>query len=451
MSPARLPRPWLRPLGLVAFALLLLLLAYSSLAVTPALAQEDTPPAPNQPVSPAIVGGQDAAPGAYPWLVALFDRFANGEPNGLVCGGSLIAPDWVLTAAHCVVDAPPSRIDIVLGSNRLSSVTQRIPIDRAIVSSNYDPFGLDGDIALLHLTQSTTITPIQPFQLGQGMVETDYLRGTVTGWGLTGVFMVPDALQEVSLPIIDYTACAKSWSDSYYEFTDRLICAGYANMTKATCYGDSGGPLMVELGDGSWRQIGIVLGGQYGCIGGTWPDIFTRVSKYNDWIQACMANPDALACNGGDEYETDDNAQSAHLLTSFDVAQTHTFHTANDVDWIKLDAKAGHRYTIETRRLYTVTTSVDTVVWLYGADGHSALGFNEGPSEYSPLQYGKMVTDSVVIYQAPADGAVYAAVENLAPTYAYSWNYGPGARYELTVHDDAYQTYLPAIIRPRAE
>ncbi len=84
MFPARSLNAWLRTLGLVAVALCLLLLAFGALAASPALAQDA---APDQPVAPAIVGGRDADPGAWPWQVALLDRFGAGNPRGFFCGG----------------------------------------------------------------------------------------------------------------------------------------------------------------------------------------------------------------------------------------------------------------------------------------------------------------------------------------------------------------------------
>ncbi len=109
------------------------------------------------------------------------------------------------------------------------------------------------------------------------------MRATVSGWGLTslsvGVGARPDTLHEVSIPLVPPEACAAAWGDWV---TDKMICAGYEKLVKGACYGDSGGPLMVQESSGQWLQVGIVSWGPYGCISFDKYDVFTRVSQFTD-------------------------------------------------------------------------------------------------------------------------------------------------------------------------
>lgn len=90
-----------------------------------------------------------------------------------------------------------------------------------------------------------------------------------------------------------------------------MICAGYDTLTMGACYGDSGGPLMVQRSDASWVRIGIVSWGPSGCVAFELYDVFTRVSKFTDWIATCMNESDALTCRGGDAFEPDNGPTTA--------------------------------------------------------------------------------------------------------------------------------------------
>ncbi|MBK8799067.1 MAG: serine protease [Anaerolineales bacterium] len=117
-------------------------------------------------VAPAIVGGQEATPGEYPWQA--FVEIGDDNIGYYMCGGSLIAPQWVLTAAHCVdlevAEASaivlPSQVTVYLGKHNMTipEPTQQIKrVARVIAYPNYNPNNSDGDLALLELTTPATL------------------------------------------------------------------------------------------------------------------------------------------------------------------------------------------------------------------------------------------------------------------------------------------------------
>ncbi|MEW6400737.1 MAG: serine protease, partial [Chloroflexota bacterium] len=271
-------------------------LAMVFFAVVPdAHAQEGTPP--STPV-PEIVGGQPSTPGEWPWQVALVNGTATGPNyyNDQFCGGSLIHPEWVLTAGHCVTDnagnvQAASTIDIVAGIYNLSSPTagyQQRNVTQIIRHPSYNDSTLDNDIALLKLASPVTIggsgatttalVPLAPSSIG----SLAGVNSWATGWGNTeSIPAFPNELYEVQLPIIANSVCNNA---SHYngEITGNMMCAGYDAGGFDSCQGDSGGPLVVQDG-GVWKLAGVVSWG-YGCADPYKPGVYARVSQYGAWI-----------------------------------------------------------------------------------------------------------------------------------------------------------------------
>lgn len=410
--------------------------------------------APNQISQPDIVGGREAEPGAWPWQVALIVHSYDQAYNGFFCGGSLISDRWVLTAAHCVDGVEGSQIDVLTGAHRLSENQTRIQAKRVLVYPTEDIFAFDGDLALIELSQPVTLTASTLYTVTGGETEVAYKQATVTGWGdsdpssWAGVF--PDALHEVSLPLVDLATCSDAWG-SYVN--SNWLCAGYSQMTKGPCYGDSGGPLMVQDPKGNWLQVGIVSFGASGCVGSSAPSVFVRVAAYADWIQKCSVAPDSPECNGADIYEPDDRAAQARSYADFGVTESHTFHVDGDQDWLKFPAKAGSRYLIQTWRELTYTVAVNTVVWLYGDEGRTALTYNVGTTEsvFPPPEDTGPILNSRLVWQATTDGDLYVSVENYM-TQPVSWvpTFGSKARYAIRIDELAQAAYLPLVQRPPA-
>ncbi len=265
-----------------------------------------TPTPPTEGMQPQIVGGNPADDGEYPWQVAIVEAGQSNPFYGQFCGGSLIAPAWVLTAAHCVQDdgvvESAANLDVVAGINRLSqgptsgSQGQRRKVSQIIVHPSYNENNFDNDLALLRL--------VAPFDLGAKIQTLPFVTpadaarfaagemATVAGWGRINPpplepIQWPDDLMEVDVPIVAQSICNTAYAGG---ITANMICAGYASGGKDSCQGDSGGPLIVPDGSGGWLQAGIVSWGD-GCALPSKYGVYTRLANYTAWINYYLNPP----------------------------------------------------------------------------------------------------------------------------------------------------------------
>nr|XP_027224890.1 chymotrypsin BI-like [Penaeus vannamei] len=224
------------------------------------------------PATPRIVGGTEAVPHSWPHQVALFIDLM------YFCGGSLISSEWVLTAAHCMDGA--FYVEVVMGAHNIREVeASQITVSSTdfFTHEDWDYSTLTHDLALVRLPYAVEFNDyIQPVSLPAVDVPVSKVV-TPTGWGRPSdsVSGTSDVLRQVDVPVMANADC-----DAVYGIVgDGVVCVDGAG-GKGTCNGDSGGPLNLN-----GVTYGITsFGSSAGCEVG-YPDAFTRVHYYLDWIE----------------------------------------------------------------------------------------------------------------------------------------------------------------------
>lgn len=236
-----------------------------------------------------IVGGINAQPGSWPWQVTMD---YTGEPSPHWCGGSIITPEWIVTAAHCFAHGDEThKYTITVGEHnldRLEGYEQNITVERIIKHPKYDAYSNhDYDVALMKLkTPIKYNSHVRPVCLA----TSDFDAGTncfVTGWGHTSEGgNIARILQQAEVPLVSRDTCQNAYSSvgwGRYKITTRMRCAGYAGGAIDACQGDSGGPL-VCVRNNKWFLMGVVSWG-IGCAREGRYGVYADVMDLKYWIQ----------------------------------------------------------------------------------------------------------------------------------------------------------------------
>ncbi|KAM6154806.1 kallikrein-6 [Erethizon dorsatum] len=216
-----------------------------------------------------LVHGGPCDKHSHPYQAALYSS------GHLVCGGVLIDPEWVLTAAHCKKE----KLYIYLGKHNLrqSMNTEKISVAKTVVHPSFNPATHDQDIMLLRLSKPANLSDlIQPLPLQRDCWD----RSTschILGWGKTGEDVFPDTIQCAYVQLVPQEVCERAYPG---QITRNMVCAGDQEEGEDACQGDSGGPLVC-----GGRLRGLVSWGNVPCGSKEKPGVYTDVCRYVSWIQ----------------------------------------------------------------------------------------------------------------------------------------------------------------------
>ncbi|XP_058466948.1 hepatocyte growth factor-like protein [Malaya genurostris] len=229
-----------------------------------------------------IIGGKASRRGQWPWQVAILNRFKEA-----FCGGTLVAPRWILTAAHCV----RKRLYVRLGEHNLQQsdgTEMEFRVDSSIKHPRYDKKTVDNDVALLRLPRDVERSNFVGYACLPERYQTLPTGHTCTiiGWGKKrhNDDAGTDVLHEAEVPIITNDKCRAVYHD--YTITKNMFCAGHKRGRIDTCAGDSGGPLLCRdttKVNSPWTIFGITSFGD-GCGKKNKFGIYTKLPNYVDWV-----------------------------------------------------------------------------------------------------------------------------------------------------------------------
>jgi secreted trypsin-like serine protease len=222
-----------------------------------------------------IVGGSTTTTTSYPYMMQITDASQHQ-----FCGGTLVAADKVVTAAHCVVGETTAGVRVVGGRTYLNGTDGTVSqVSRIWIDPGYTDATSGDDVAVLTLSTPmpyTTAAYVSPTDTGV------YATGTtarILGWGTTSENgSSSNQLRTATVPVVSDADCRSSYGADYV--ASDMVCAGYTSGGVDTCQGDSGGPLLIGgvlAGITSWGE---------GCAEAGHPGVYTRLTAFSDLVTA---------------------------------------------------------------------------------------------------------------------------------------------------------------------
>ncbi|NXW88182.1 KLK14 protein, partial [Alopecoenas beccarii] len=222
-----------------------------------------------------IIGGRPCGINQRPFQVAIIKR------GQILCGGSLISDQWVLSAAHC--KQPISAVKVLIGTNTLRDGTGTTRyITRALVHPNYNRGRNDNDFMLLKLNKPVRFSDsVKKIRLPRECPR-EGMRCTVSGWGTTRSpgAKLPKNLHCAAIQTFGEAACARAYGNA---ITPNMFCAGVPQGGVDSCQGDSGGPLECQ-----GVLQGVVSWGMAVCGRRGQPGVYSNVCRAVPWIRSLV-------------------------------------------------------------------------------------------------------------------------------------------------------------------
>lgn len=238
-----------------------------------------------------IVGGVESDITQHPYVVSLQNS------RGHYCGGSLVAPNFVLSAGHCVDFIEPKDMKIVIGSQSNSASASTAEVHKVVKVTTHPEFvntwsEISHDYAVIELETESAFAPVSMVGFGEDpfSVSADG-NSTTLGWGtLREGGSLATTLMEVTIPLVTTEECLVAYPG---DINDSMICAGLKEGGKDSCQGDSGGPLVVNNADNVEVLVGVVSWG-IGCARPNKYGVYAHVAFARDWVDSVMSTSPAF-------------------------------------------------------------------------------------------------------------------------------------------------------------
>ncbi|MFB7505708.1 S1 family peptidase [Streptomyces broussonetiae] len=247
-----------------------ILVATAAAAATALIASPTANAAP-QP----IVGGTTTTTTAYPFVMQITD--ASGHQ---FCGGTLVAANKVVTAAHCMAGESTSSIRVVGGRTYLNGTDGTVSkVSKIWINPDYTDATSGHDVSVLTLSTSMPYTAAKYVSSSDTGVYAANTTARILGWGTTSENgSSSNQLRTATVPLVADSSCKSSYGSDFVQ--SDMVCAGYTSGGVDTCQGDSGGPLLIGgvlAGITSWGE---------GCAEAGYPGVYTRLTTFSNLVTA---------------------------------------------------------------------------------------------------------------------------------------------------------------------